>query len=235
MAWAMLLGLGAPSPAQDLPVEGSEETRSEEPRRNLVVPDLSMPDGETLGPMLRAEKVRLDSPRPGVLEYFRHVIQRALSGLIQWAAGGIGRWAPWLAVVFEWATYGLLIGLALIWILLLWGRRRPKKIESGAGPLGGSGVPSRGPEQWQAELERRLAAGDGPGALIALWWWWATVLGVERVDDSWTTRELIAQAGRQDLRGLARRFDFLAYGDLGCGVDEVEELWGRLRRAEGKS
>lgn len=81
---------------------------------------------------------------------------------------------------------------------------------------------------WRRELDRRLAAGDLPAALVALWWWLARSVGGEGVDPSWTGSELVRNSGRRDLLPAVRRLDALTYGGREVGAADVRSLVDRL-------
>lgn len=97
---------------------------------------------------------------------------------------------------------------------------------------------------WAEELRRRLESDDAAGACHALWWWLAAVLvpGVAEaalpraalpVGASWTSRELVARAGRADLSAPVRRLDRMLYGAARPGVEDVRRLWADLEEAVG--
>lgn len=84
-------------------------------------------------------------------------------------------------------------------------------------------------DEWAARLEGHLAAGDVAAACQALWWWLARSLLRSPVEASWTSRELLSHAGRDDLTRSVRILDRLIYGAAKPGPDEVHRLWGELR------
>jgi hypothetical protein len=90
-------------------------------------------------------------------------------------------------------------------------------------------APERDREGWRREIERGLAVGDLGAALEALWWWFARALTTARVDPTWTSRELLAQAGRLELAGLALALDRLLYGAARPRPADIHVF---LRRAE---
>ena len=67
----------------------------------------------------------------------------------------------------------------------------------------------------------------------ALWWWLAGVLVGDRAEASWTSRELVARAGRRDLLADVRRLDRLMYGAGRRRIEDVRDLWRALRTAVG--
>jgi hypothetical protein len=84
-------------------------------------------------------------------------------------------------------------------------------------------------ETWGRRLEERLASGDLAGALEALWWWVAASLSLdEGVEPSWTTRELLARAGRPELAPAASSLDVLMYGRAPANAAEIRACRTRL-------
>lgn len=119
----------------------------------------------------------------------------------------------------------------LLWMLLPRLRaRRAKSGEEEVGALVAVGVPpaSRDAAAWRAELDRRLAEGKTAEALEAAWWWLARSVAGPRVEPDWTSRDLLAQARREDLYDVVRRLDVLTYGPRRPGLEEVHILVGRL-------
>jgi len=126
------------------------------------------------------------------------------------------------------------IPLGLMWVfreplLALVGRTKP--VEA---PVLVEALPPPPPDP-RALLEARLAAGDGPGALKALWMMVALGLaarGRGRFDVEMTNREFVGTVrdaapgwdGLGALAGLARTVDRLLYGDEAVVVDEVRAL-----------
>jgi hypothetical protein len=134
----------------------------------------------------------------------------------------------------EWLALGLLALLtALAVVLTLRALQRPTARVRVPGPVIERRVRgvARDASGWHAELERRLAAGDGRGAAEALWWWIATSLAGPHAGASWTGRDLLEQAGRPDLLPLAAGLDRLVYGPVPPGPDEVRALLGRAEAA----
>lgn len=81
---------------------------------------------------------------------------------------------------------------------------------------------------WRAELERRLAEDRVAEALEAAWWWLARSLAGEKAEPDWTSRDLVARAGREDLLDLVRWLDIWAYGPRLPAAAELRGLVGRL-------
>ncbi len=89
----------------------------------------------------------------------------------------------------------------------------------------------RSSDEWAARLEGHLAAGEVAAACEALWWWLARSLLSAPVEASWTSRELLSHAGRNDLKASVRILDRLIYGATEPSPDDVHRLWGELREA----
>ncbi len=165
---------------------------------------------------------------PGWLDAFSDLLRRMGDAFNRWLTGSLDRLGlPGESVV--WLVWGLGGILALLAVLLLvrgWRRRSPQR--RGEAPsevaVAGAAAPrQRDAPAWWREVEARLGAGDVEGALSAGWWWLATRLGTE-AEGSWTTRELVRQAGRPELLPVVRPFDVLAYGPRRPGVEEVRGL-----------
>jgi hypothetical protein len=86
-------------------------------------------------------------------------------------------------------------------------------------------------EAWRLELEAALSSGNAARALAALWWWLARSLCGPQAEASWTSRELLLRAGREDLRPLTKELDRLTYGESAPASAEVRGLWRRLEQS----
>jgi hypothetical protein len=129
----------------------------------------------------------------------------------------------------------MLVGVLLYLIarLLIAGRAaRPTRPPAAAAARShAAAAPGRDAASWRREFERRLADGDLPAALRALWWWFARAVSPGHVDESWTTRELLARCGRADLGPLAGALDQWLYGTRKPGGDELAGFLGRAEAA----
>jgi hypothetical protein len=85
--------------------------------------------------------------------------------------------------------------------------------------------------EWRRELDRRLAAGDVPGAIEALWWWFARSVAGGGVDATCTSRELVLSVGRNDLLSHVPSLDRMSYGTARPPVEEVRHFLERLEQA----
>lgn len=215
-----------------------------------ATPDTAAPDAaiepatiepEVLRRIVEEEGVVPIAESPGVSLYFRDLGLAFLS----WLGGWISRFLPELAgagsAVGQLAApvvFGVALGVLLLVFLRFWRHRRRRRSRATASPAepatGGSELaasPVRSPEEWEEELRRHLEAGDPTVAAEALWWWLAVSLAGATVEASWTSRELVAHAGRSDLRLDVDRLDRLLYGVAAATVADVERLWSALRLA----
>jgi len=76
-----------------------------------------------------------------------------------------------------------------------------------------------------------MSEGKIPEALEALWWWLARTLTGGEAEPDWTSRDLVARSGREDLRELARRLDAFTYGPRPPQVSELRGLVGRFEES----
>ncbi len=137
-----------------------------------------------------------------------------------------------LVRVVAWGLAVLAV-LLIAWVAFSWWKRRRRGKEEGEGSVAALDVPPsrRTTHAWRAELDRRLAEGRIAEALEALWWWLARSLAGDRAEPDWTSRDLVARAGRNDLRDLIRRLDAFTYGPRPPGIDDLRHLVGRLEEA----
>jgi hypothetical protein len=191
-------------------------------------------DQELLARVMAEEAVAHALPEPSWLEYLWHVLKVAIEAVLHPLMSRLSGLpmeglARALAIGAVAAAVLLAVGLAVRFL-----RQRAREEEPGAAPSppvlpADSGT--RPAEDWHAALEARLAGGDVAGALEALWWWLATTVAREPVDASWTTRELLARAGRGDLRAFSVGLDRLAYAAARPQADDVRAFFDRLRAA----
>ena len=173
----------------------------------------------------------------------------AWSGWLEALAGALMRWlrevlpgAPRLDALAAAAgpaaiVTGVVLVVVMLCLIVRLLRRGPRESPlsdfAGAVMVGTGPRPAapRGRADWRREFDRRLAAGDVTGALRALWWWFAHGIAAERVDEAWTTRELLARSGRADLGGLGGTLDQWLYGARKPAVDELVGFLGRAEAA----
>jgi len=136
----------------------------------------------------------------------------------------------------EIVLWGLVVAIPLG---LLWVFREPlrallKRKKQAEAPVLVEALPALATPP-RVALEARLAAGDGPGALKALWMVVTHELserGLGRFDVEMTNREFVGTvreaspgwSGLAGLTGLARTVDRLLYGDEGVAIDAVRGL-----------
>ncbi|MFL6193042.1 MAG: hypothetical protein ACJ75H_02630 [Thermoanaerobaculia bacterium] len=166
-----------------------------------------------------------------VTELFSTIVREILGALARGSERL--RLPPWLS----WALLALLLVLiALIVVRIVLARLHARRrIDEGIGGVAASRTAApaepRDAAGWRAELEGRLAAGNIPEALEALWWWLARSLAGGEVEPDWTSRDLLARSRRDDLRDFVRRIDAFTYGPRLPEVDDLRGLVGRLERA----
>jgi hypothetical protein len=193
-------------------------------------------DQELLARVMEEQAVARALPEPSWLDYLWHVLRAAVEAVIRpflsrldgLPMEGLARA---LAIGAVAVAAALAVGLAVRFL-----RRRRRAHETVPGGVAAGDVPCadegrRPAEAWRAELETRLARGDVASALEALWWWLATTVAREPVDASWTTRELLARAGRPDLGAFSAGLDRLAYAAARPRADEVRGFLERLEAA----
>ncbi|HVR08116.1 MAG TPA: hypothetical protein VMW75_08715 [Thermoanaerobaculia bacterium] len=175
-------------------------------------------------------------PEPPDASYLRDLVARlyvALAHLFERASGRLG--LPW------WLLPGIAAVLAVTAAALLaraWRARRRRAAASGpdaAAPDAAATGERRAGESdawgaaaWRLDLDRRLAQRQVPEALRATWWWLARSLAGARAEPTWTGRELLRLAGREDLAGLVRELDAMTYGPRQPVPEEVRGLAARL-------
>jgi hypothetical protein len=121
---------------------------------------------------------------------------------------------------------------AVAWLAAIWRRRRPRRAEGEPVPMAAAAASLDALDvDWERQVEGMLARGEVAAALAAVWRWLAAALGQPAPPESWTTRELVRDAGRRDLLPLVRRFDQLLYGREEAAAADVLDLLRRLRTA----
>jgi hypothetical protein len=146
---------------------------------------------------------------------------------LDWLAESAGPAAKVVGVV----VVGVLLYLT---VRLLIARRaaRPVGPPTAATPRAEAApAPERDAAAWRREFERCLEDADLPAALRALWWWFARAVSPGHVDESWTTREMLARGGRADLGPLGGTLDQWLYGTRKPSDDELAGFLGRAEAA----
>lgn len=85
--------------------------------------------------------------------------------------------------------------------------------------------------QWRHELEERMRRGEVAASLEAAWWWLARSLAGPRVDESWTSRELVTRLGRRDLAPHLATLDGMCFGTRKPEIHEVQAFVERVETA----
>ena len=162
----------------------------------------------------------LQSLLEALFEALARPFGRAMSGAVQWLS-------PLAVIVIA------LIVMFVAWILIraLEQRRRalPRPATDVKRAPASPPVP-RDARAWREALERALEAGQVGTALEALWWWIACSLSAGAVERSWTSRELVARAGRAEMAGPARELDRWLYGPRRPEVAEIRRLVAHLEQ-----
>ena len=190
-------------------------------------------DLELVDRVLRESGVERQVQEQGWSGYPVAVIERGLDALRAVRAPRAMQALPGLLGPAAAVIVGVVvIALLLMFARFLYPRWRDRRRAQAASP--GASAAARAPARrdasaWRADVERRLAAGDLPGALEALWWWFASRVSTADVDPSWTSRELLASCDRTDLAPLGHALDRLLYGVERPGTAEVRHF---LRRGD---
>jgi hypothetical protein len=125
----------------------------------------------------------------------------------------------------------LIVAVATIAALRLLRRGTPAPLPRDAMAAEALAAEPREKGAWRASLEAHLREGRMAEALEAVWWWLAASVSRGPVDPSWTSRELLARAGRLDLRPWASLLDRMTYGPQRPAVAEVRHLVDALEGA----
>lgn len=199
--------------------------------------DLRPADRRELEQVIAEGRTETDLPRPAMTLYVRDAALAAS----HWLAGLLDRYLPrfgalsdrllGISSILLFVSLALLLGLILLRAGRRWRADRARPITPSPGKTYPPAPPPRSRGEWEAELRRRLDEGDLGAAMEALWWWLASSLLAGPAEASWTSRELIARAGRRDLEPQIRRFDRLAYGPEPASTDELLRLFHDLREA----
>lgn len=180
--------------------------------------------------------VERQPPSPGFADYMQTVAEAVLRGVADWLGA--------LRIKAQWALEPLAIGLALsllvVLVIALFLVLRRSRREAGAArqrrtpevPVGPArSSPALDRQGWAERFEEHLSRGDVARALEAVWWWFARSVAGERVDPSWTSRELLLRCGRVDLLRFAGALDRMIYGAVPPRPDAVRALFGSLQEA----
>jgi len=197
-------------------------------------------DRELLEQILRESGVGREVSEASWGSYIAHLAERIAGGVFRWTMSGVsalldasGFWG-WVI----WALLALAGAALVVWLLRFVldafraGRRRAVTEPEDLALEAGARAHAVAAAAWRRRLAEHLAAGRIPEALEAVWWWLARSIAAERADPAWTSRELVARAGRPELAPAVATLDVLLYGPRRPAVPEVEAfvhtLEGRL-------
>ncbi len=203
-----------------------------------ATPELATVDKDWLLELARTEGVEHEISSPGIGEYFRDLSFAVTRTISDW----LSSWVPGVGSVLAPLAPQLLrallffAGLAILLLVLrrwLSRRRSPSRVAE-ADPVAPEPVSDvASTEVWASRLSRALERGEIAGALEALWWWLATHIAPGAADPTWTSRELLRQARRDDLRALADRLDRQIYGPEEPAPEQVRALFRDLQEVLG--
>ncbi len=207
---------------------------------DLGPPEPRQADAETLQRLIADSRVETTAPKPGLALWVQDAaaaLSRSLAGLLERFMPGFGAVADRFLRILTLLLYTLLVLLVLLIAGRLarrwWQHRQPVPAEQRVVVADAEAAAPQLGSDWEAELRRRLENRDLAAAVEALWWWLASVLLPAGVESSWTSRELIARAGRRDLGPQVRRLDRMIYGPEPPAATEVGNLFRDLREAVG--
>lgn len=195
-------------------------------------------DHALLRRLIEQEHIGGAAPGPDWSDYLVNLARAALSALERVLSpardviAGLGLSMDTVATVLLVLLAAAVVALATIGVLrLLRRRRRSTEAETSVGSAEPLPPAPRDPHTWRALIDERLRAGGIAEALEAAWWWLAASVSRGPVDPSWTSRELLARAGRQDLGRWAAALDRMTYGPEPPRLEEVRGLVDALEAA----
>jgi hypothetical protein len=191
-------------------------------------------DAATVERLLEQTGADRRPPGPDVLAYLNAIstavgdwiLEKALADPFVLEAMFQG--AGWLGVAL------IAVALALLVMALLRQRRRQPRVQPDVdGRVAGQErvVETVDAAAWWPLVEQSLARGSTAAGLRALWWWLARALAGVDAEASWTGRDLLRRAGREELDGLVQRLETLIYGPEPATVADVRGLAAALREA----
>jgi hypothetical protein len=172
---------------------------------------------------------RRPQPPPG--SYLADVVGAAARWIMAALGRGVMGVPGWAVRFFAFAVLALALGLAVTagWRAWRGGRRAAS---AGANlelsPALPGGEAAWDAAAWRRHRDRALAEGRLAEALRATWWWLARSLAGSRAEPTWTGRDLLAAAGRTDLRPLVAGLDALVYGPQRCDGAAANRALRRL-------
>jgi hypothetical protein len=192
-------------------------------------------DRELIERLARENAVETTVPRRGVLAYLEY-LRRRLGLWLMDLLEPFGQYANELGGAIAKAAFAA-AGLTALLLVFLGVRHAVRRRSRLAPDPSRSAIP--GPEthapswdgaRWRQELERRIADADVAGSLEAVWWWLARSLLGSRVQESWTSGDLLSRARGAGLREPLRRLERMMYGTRKPSLEEVHELVRSLER-----
>ncbi len=185
-------------------------------------------DSELIERLSRESAVDTAVQRRGVLAYLgdlRHRLVLWFLDLLQPLgryAEGVGNAIGGTVVVAAVLTAVLLLFVGLRYVV----RRRRAPLAPASSAIAGSRphAPSWDTARWRQELQHRIEESDVAGSLEAVWWWLARSLLGGRVQDFWTSGELLANANRASLKEPVRRLERMMYGTRTPSLEEILDL-----------
>jgi hypothetical protein len=219
LAIAMCPALGSAAVAQNRPAEFRFETA----------------DSDLVERLARENAVDTAVPRRGVFAYLGHLGHRLAIWFMDLLLQPLGRYAKGVgnaigatALVAAVLTAVLLLVVGLRYLV----RRRRTPLASAS-----SAIPGPAPQlsawdtaRWRQELQHRIEVADVAGSIEAVWWWLARSLLGSRVQDSWTSGELLSSANRAGLKEPVRRLERMMYGTRTPSLEEILDLVRSLER-----
>lgn len=219
LAIAIYPALGSGAEAQSRPLEIRFETA----------------DSELVARLERENAVDTAVPRRGVLAYLDHLRDRLAIWLLDLLrplggyAKGVGTAIGGTALIAAILTALLLLFLGVRYLV----RRRSRLAPNPSS----SAIPGPAPHtlswdtaRWRQELQHRIEGADVAGSLEAVWWWLARSLLGSRVQDSWTSGDLLSSSNRAGLKEPVRRLERMMYGTRTPSLEEVLDLVQSLER-----
>jgi hypothetical protein len=187
-------------------------------------------DSELIERLARENAVDTEVPRRGVFAYLGHLGHRLAIWFMDLLLQPLGRYAKGVGNAIGGAA---LVAAVLTAVLLLFVglrfvfRRRSQHAPNPAS----SAIPGPAPQlsawdtaRWRQELQHRIEESDVAGSLEAVWWWLARSLLGSRVQDSWTSGDLLSSANRGGLKEPVRRLERMMYGTRTPSLEEILDL-----------
>jgi hypothetical protein len=187
--------------------------------------------------VLEQERIAHALPAPDWSEYLVELARAVLEALpdaiapARDAIAGLGISMETVAAVLGGVVTVTLVSLAAIVVWRMLRRTRPGGRFAEVADAAAVREAPRDPSRWRALFEEHLRAGRIAEALEAAWWWLAASISRGPVDPSWTSGELLARAGRADLRSWASRLDRKTYGPLRPAPDDLRDVVEGLESA----